>query len=276
MPRGCGGHLKDLIFKMRRYLKLALALASLTLCMALLSACGSSSSTKSENTLKENFIRAKALYDKKDYTAAQLEFEKLTYITRATELEGDVAFYEAQCYFFDEQYLLALDGYQQILRNLPNTPYLKDATFQQAMCLFKLSPPYALDQDYTKQAVQQFQTFIDYYPASDSVKIADANIKTCRNKLAHKDVENAELYFKLRAYKAATIYFTNVIENYIDTDYFEAALLGRIKTHVERSRWADAKTDIDFYKEKFPDKTAAIEGYKNTVAKNLREAELKK
>jgi outer membrane protein assembly factor BamD len=274
MSQRRGGHLNALIFKMKRHLKLVLALTFLTLGAAILSSC--SSSSKGTPTLQENFAKAKALYDKKDYTAAQLEFAKLAYVTRATELEGDVAYYQAQCYFYDEQYLLALDGYQQILRNLPNTPYLKDATFQQAMCLFKLSPPYALDQDYTKQAVQQFQIFIDYYPTSDSVKIADANIKICRNKLAHKDVENAGLYFKLRAYKAATIYYTNVIENFIDTDYFESALLGRIAAYIERSRWADAKADIEFYKEKFPDKVAAIQSYKNIVSKNLREAELKK
>ncbi|MCS7013039.1 MAG: outer membrane protein assembly factor BamD [Chloroherpetonaceae bacterium] len=272
--------------------------------------CGSAQ-TYYDESLRGRFEYAKSLFEQKDYYAAQLEFNKLTYLSRATEYEDDVQFYLAQSYFFYEQYLLAADAYQTLLRNTPSSPYSRIAFFQIAMCYYKLAPIHSLDQEYSKRAIAQFQSYIDTYPAPDSEKVtkeirdlrllaaevedsarratyealiarlvaqlgqldtlrlAEEKIMECRNKLALKALESARQYIQLRAFRAATIYFDEILTNYPDSPYYEEALLGKIETLVVREKWSEAESEIEKYEEKFPEKKYKVEGFKAVVKEQL-------
>jgi outer membrane protein assembly factor BamD len=264
-----------------------------------------------DDSLRGRFEYAKSLYDQKDYYGAQLELNKLTYISRATEYEDDVQFYLAQSYFFYGQYLLAAEAYQTLLRNVPSSPYARIAFFQIAMCYYKLSPVHSLDQEYSHKAIAQFQSYIDTYPVPDSarlaneirdlrllaseatdsarratyealiarlyaqlgqldtLRLAEEKIMECRNKLALKALDAAKQYIQLRAYRAATLYFDEVLTNYPDSPYYEEALLGKIETLIVRERWAEAENEIEKYEEKFPDKKYKVEGSKAFVKEQL-------
>lgn len=272
--------------------------------------CGASN-TYYDDTLKGRFEYAKSLFEQKDYYAAQLEFNKLTYLSRATEYEDDVQFYLAQSYYFYGQYLLAADAYQTLLRNTPSSPYSRIAFFQIGMCYYKLSPVHSLDQEYSKRAIAQFQNYIETYPAPDSEKvareirdlrllaadaedsarratyealiarltaqlgqldtlrIAEEKIMECRNKLALKALESAKQYIQLRAFRAATLYFDEVLTSYPDSPYYEEALLGKIETLVVREKWSEAESEIEKYEEKFPEKKYKVEGFKVVVKEQL-------
>lgn len=256
--------------------------------------------------MRGQFNGALVLFEKKDYTGAQQEFQRLLYIVRATELEDDVQFYLAESHYRDRQFIVALDAYQAVIRNTPASPYAKPAYFQIGMCYTNMSPVYSLDQEQTKLAVQQFQAFIDNYPAPDTLliearilaitesvladssrpaqarqdsvkgleplfrearsqytlldtlRLAEENIKVCRKKLARKMYESALQYVQLETYRAATLYFDNVISGYSDSDYFEPALRGKIDVLMIRSRWADAREAIELYEERFPDRKSAV------------------
>ncbi len=273
---------------------------------------GSQKATGEERTLAAAFAYAKSLYDQKDYTGAQLELSKLSYTSRATELEDDVQFYLAQCYFQNGQYLLAADAYQTLLRNVTSSPYSRAAFFQIGVCYYKLSPMHSLDQEYARRAIQQFQAFLDAYPLPDSaqvakemkdlrelialtsddgrktqyaalitrlesqlgqldtVRLAEEHIRLCREKLALKALEAAEQYIQLRAYKAATIYYDEVLTSYSDSPYYETALLGKIDMLLIRERWAEAKDEIEKYEERFPDRKFRVEGAKAKVKDMLQ------
>lgn len=264
-----------------------------------------------DESLKGRFEYAKSLYEQKDYYAAQLELNKLIYTSRATEYEDDVQFYLAQSYFFYGQYLLAAEAYQTLLRNIPSSPYSRIAFFQIAMCYYKLSPVHSLDQEYSRRAIAQFQSYIDTYPAPDSARIAreiqdlrllaadapdsarratyealigrlqaqlgeldtlrlaEEKIMECRNKLALKALDAAKQYIQLRAYRAATLYFDEVLTSYPDSPYYEEALLGKIETLIVRERWSEAEDEIERYEEKFPDKKYKVEGAKAFVKEQL-------
>ncbi|MDX2129207.1 MAG: outer membrane protein assembly factor BamD [Chloroherpetonaceae bacterium] len=132
------------------------------------------------NTLPDLFAYAKRLYEYGAYSDANLELQKLTYTSRATEYEDDVQFYLGLSYYQNRQFLLSSDAYQTLLRNVPGSPYGKQAFFGIASCYYSLSPTYALDQEYTRRAISQYQAFLETYPPPDSAKIAEEidNLKT--------------------------------------------------------------------------------------------------
>lgn len=270
------------------------------LLVSLVSAC-TSSKTDETLSLPVVFREAQKMYDEEDYLGAQLELSKLTYTSRATEYEDDVQFLLGMSYFKSEQYLLAIDAFQTLMRNVPNSPYAQDAYFQIAECYYKMSPEPQLDQDYTRRAIIQFQGYIDTYPIPDSigvaeeiaeaqellktvqetdkkaqvedvirrlqnklrqferVRLAEARIKVCREKLAKKIFDAAEQYVQLQAYRAATMYYEEVLSKFGDTKYAEPALLGKINALIIREKWEDAEYDINRYADAFPEKQATVE-----------------
>ncbi len=269
--------------------------------LALLVGACTSSKIDEGASLPVAFREAQKMYDEGDYLGAQLELSKLTYTSRATEYEDDVQFLLGMSYFKSEQYLLAVDAFQTLMRNVPSSPYAQEAYFQIAECYYKMSPEPQLDQDYTRRAIMQFQGYIDTYPIPDStgvseeiaeaqellktvqetdkkaqvedvirrlqnklkhlerVKIAEERIAVCRNKLAKKLFEAAEQYVQLQAYRAATMYYEEVLSKFGDTKYAEPALIGKIEALIIREKWEDAEYDINRYADAFPEKRARVE-----------------
>jgi len=273
--------------------------------------CSSVKPPESES-IKDMLDYAIRLYENEDYNDSILELESLTYKSRTTEYEDEVLYYLAQSYFRNEQYLLASDTYKRLLQNISNTPYLKKAYYNLAMCYYNMSPRYSLDQHYTKLAIDQFQIFIDGFPIPDSTIIteqiqelksysdedkrlpeyqsilsklkakyatldtvlqAEKLIRICRNKLARKSFEAAHQYINLRAYKSATIYFDEVILSYSDSPYYEQALLGKIEMLMIRKKWDEALKTIDKYKERFPEKVDSVEDDYEQILIEMRKEE---
>ncbi len=279
------------------------------LLVVLLGACASSK-TDETSSLPVVFREAQKMYDEEDYYGAQLELSKLTYTSRATEYEDDVQFLLGMSYFKSEQFLLAIDAFQTLMRNVPNSPYTQEAYFMIAECYYKMSPVPQLDQDYTRRAVIQYQGYIDTYPIPDStgvaeeiaeakellktvqetdkkaqvedvirrlqnklkhlerVKIAEEHIKICREKLAKKIFDAAEQYIQLQAYRAATMYYEEVLSKFGDTKYAEPALIGKIEALIIREKWEDAEYDINRYADAFPERRTVIE----TMRKKMNNA----
>lgn len=272
--------------------------------------CSSVAPAASES-LPDLFDYARRLYNAEEYQDAILELQKLTYTSRATEYEDDVLFYLAQSYYKSDQYMLALDTYKRLVRNMPGTSYTRTVYFQIAMCYYNMSPRWSLDQEYSKLAIQQFQIFVDGYPAPDSAEVAEQiaelkahtekdssnqqyaslmqkvkqqyglldtlrmaenYIQICREKLARKTFETAEQYVKLRAYKAAGVYYDEVILGYSDSPYYEQALRGKIDVLITRKKWDDALAAIEKYEGIFPEKREQVKGARKDVKDALADS----
>ena len=57
------------------------------------------------------------------------------------------------------------------------------------------SPEPQLDQTGTIKAIEELQGFLDYFPRSDKVSIAQNAIFELQDKLTLKQLQNAQLYF---------------------------------------------------------------------------------
>ena len=138
---------------------------------------------------------------------------------------------------------------------MPTSKFVARARFERAMCYYNLSPVSYLDQTYSRQAIDEFQSFIEYHPTDSLVTLAEGKITEINTKLAKKEYENGITYIHMEYYKAAIVSFDHVLEKYHDSPYAELAQYKKAEVMLMRNRTNDAKTEIEKFLTKYPNST---------------------
>lgn len=219
--------------------------------MIIITVFGCSSDEVEQLSPKVLYDRAVKLYQEEDYYKASKEFSNLSYIAAGTEYEDQAKFYLGMSYYQMESYVLAADAFDQLIKTNAGSSLVPDASYYKALSYYKLSPRASLDQTNAIEAISDFQTFIDYFPAHAKVKDAIEKIAELREKLAKKEYENGVLYMKMEYFKSATNYFQYVMDKYYDTQYAEQANIGKIESLLMRKRYSEMDTEIEKFNEKY-------------------------
>ena len=125
------------------------------------------------------------------------------------------------------------------------SPYIEKTRWRICETLMALSPNYYHDQESSRKAILEIQQFLDDYPSSSYSVDADALIKELRLRLAQKNMETGELYFKLKAYDSAVVAYKIVINDYYDTTYYRDANLEVIRCLVLLGDKEEAERFLD-------------------------------
>lgn len=216
------------------------------------SGCGTSEVTTTLGA-EERFQRGKALFDNEDYLDAINEFKIVTLQHQGSAWADDAQFYLAESHYARGEYQLAALEYGLLRRNMPASPFVPLAQFQLAMSYYQLAPKPNLDQDFTVKAIDAFQAFVDYHPSHEKAVEAEEKIRELVRRLAQKQFDTARLYATMGYYKAAIVYYDDVIERYHDTEFAPRSYLGKAAVLIERKRYEDARREILKYKERFPE-----------------------
>jgi len=232
--------------------------------------CGSS---KPQATLtpEERFAKAKALFDNEDYLEAINEFTVITLQYQGSSFAPDAQYYLGECRFQRGEFLLAAYEYSVLKRSFPANQRVADAQYKLALCYYNLAPKSSLDQQYTRKAIDEFQSFIEYYPAHALAADADQKIKELNGRLAKKQYDSARLYARMAYYRAALASYDVVIEKYHDTEYAPLSYLGKAEILMARDRYTDASAEIERFLERFPNSVlrGRAEDLKRTIEKEL-------
>jgi len=204
------------------------------------------------------------LYNDEDYEQAIQQFQSFLLQYSGSAFNDDAQYYLGMTYFKRGQYLLSAYEFSKLIRNIPASPFVPDAQYMLAESYFQLSPPYQLDQAYTKKAIEELQAFIDFFPANKKVEEAEQKIKTLNEKLAEKDYQSALIYEKMEYENAAIKYYGAVAETYHDTKYAPLSLYHKIMLETKKGLNNDALADISLFVSRYPD---------DTYAKELKETE---
>jgi outer membrane protein assembly factor BamD len=205
-----------------------------------------------KSTPEQMFAKAKALYDDGDYLSAINEFTVLTLQSQGSAVGAESQFYLAECRYQREEYVLAAYEYGVFKRSYAANARVPDAQFKLAMSYYNLSPKFALDQLYTRKAIDEFQTFAEYYPGNPLAVEADQRIKELNTRLAQKQFETARLYVKMEYYRAALLSFDQVIEKYHDTEYAPQAYIEKVDLLMSRERYEEAFSEIKRFISRYP------------------------
>jgi len=227
----------------------------LFLCIAgsiLLESCGASKDAITTDDPETAFLQAKRIYDSREYVDAIDDFSAIKVKFPGSSVSDRIEFYLALSYYKQGEFLLGAYEYESFLKNYPLSSLYSESLYWLGMCYYKLSPKFSVDQDYTRYAIEEFTNFLDKYPADKNATDASARLQELRNKLAYKDYFVAQLYFKMDDYISAGIYYRFVYDNYIDTDWADAAMLGHAESLIELKRYDEAAKVLDKFYKLFP------------------------
>ena len=219
--------------------------------LALLTGCSSSKFTANMSA-DERFNLAKELLDKGDCLPAKTQFQILVLNYPGTQIADKSQFYLAEAHYCIKEYILAAAEYEKMVRNYPQSEFADDAQYKVGMCYYELSPGYALDQQYTMQALIEFQRFLEEYPGSELRLEVERKLTESRYKLAKKEFRNAALYRKLGYCYSAIIYFDEFLKNYYDTEFAEEALFRKGECLIKLERWGEAQEVLEEFVQKYP------------------------
>ena len=146
-----------------------------------------------------------------------------------------------ESYFEDEEYTVATIEYRLLVTNYGYSEYVDKGFFKEALCNYRESPKFELDQTRSIEALSQFEQFVRVFGDSPLVPEAQEYIGEIHKKLAKKDLENAKFYFKGKRYLSAVIYLDKIIDNYPNNEYWvEAKYLKAKAFYIRGERFEEA------------------------------------
>src|SRR6266700_78921 len=105
----------------------------------------------------------------------------------------------------------ALQAYQAVVDKFPNEPVAADAQYQIGYIWFTAARTGTKDPAATTNAKIAFQDFLFRYPNSEKVAQARANLQLLERKQTATSFKVAKFYDKQKNYRAAVIYYNEVI-----------------------------------------------------------------
>jgi len=237
----------------------------------LFSSCSKFAKVMKSKDYEYKLKMADQYFVKKKYRFAQELYNDLFPIYKGSNRFEDIHYKFAYCAYYLKDYLSAEAQFKSFLDYFPNSAKAEEVDFMHALCYFKQSPRYELDQTNTWKAMGQLQTFINTHPGSERNKEAQDIINECYSKLILKDYKSAELYYNLGQYKAAVVCFATLLATYPD-----APNADEFKLWVVRSQYRYASlSEITKQPERFNRVIEEVEDFQDRFpeSKFLKEAE---
>lgn len=229
---------------------------------------------------------ANAYYEKKKFNYAQQLYEELFPIVKGTEKFEGVYFKYAYCAFNQKDFMNAENLFKGFVEVFPTSPRAEEMSYMRAFSYYKQSPKAELDQTNTHKAIGFMQTFINTHQGSPRVKEATEIIDKCRVKLEAKEARNAELYFDVGQFRAAAIAYTNLMNNYPDSEkgdvyklqiihsYYQYAILSVEEKKLDR--YKQVITECNDFMDKYPNSKLVkeVERYLSTSQNTIKETKI--
>lgn len=132
---------------------------------------------------------------------------------------------------------LAIDAYQSVVEKFPNDPLAVDAQYQIGYIWFAATRAGTYDPSAADRARTAFQDFLFRFPKSEKAAQARENLALLDRRLTKGSLEIAKYYDKAKNYRAAVLYYNEVIRQQPGSPESTVA-----KTRIEqlRSKVGDA------------------------------------
>lgn len=211
---------------------------------SLIGACAASDEVVRQPPIDERFRTAMEKFEDEDYEEARKLFEAIVLQDPASDVADDAQYYLAECYFLDGEYHLAAYAYNRV-GSFPNSPFYKVARFKTGDSYYHSSGSFDRDSKETRAAIDHFRSFVTAYSGDSLATLAQGRIRELRNKLARRDFEVAEQYVRLDDPTAALVYYSKVLDEYADTDYYVQAVSGKLASLCSLERAPEARSFAD-------------------------------
>jgi outer membrane protein assembly factor BamD len=202
---------------------------------------------KSTN-IEEKYNYSIKCYNNQEYYKCLPIFEELIGVTRGTGRAEDVFYYYAKTHLAVEDYYLANYYFKSFSKTFSLSPRAEECQFLAAYCSQQVSPESSLDQTDTRNALDEYQLFLDKYPNSALRDSANKAMFKLNKKLEIKDVEITRQYVKTRQYQAAVSRIDRFFAEYPISAYREELLFLSVMSHFEFAKGSIEKKKIDRFR----------------------------
>lgn len=212
---------------------------------ALLTSCGEYNKVLKSTDYNYKFEYAKRAFEQKKYTQAYTLLEDVHTVFRGTPKAEEALYLLALSYYENKDYLNSGSYFKQYYTQYPKGQYTELARYYCGYGYYLDSPDPQLDQSETVKAIEELQAFLDYFPKSDKVSIAQNAIFELQDKLVLKQLQNATLYFNLgnymgNNYESCVITAKNAIKDYPYSKYKE-----QLEFLILKARYNEACESVD-------------------------------
>ena len=230
---------------MKKNLNLIVALLS----TAILSGCGEYNKVLKSTDYNYKYEYAKRAFEEGKYTQAYTILEDIVTVFKGTDKAEESLFLLGMSYYENKDYLSSGSYFRTYYQHYPKGKYAELARFYCGYGYYLDSPETQLDQTGTVKAIEELQNFLEFFPKSDKVSIAQNAIFELQDKLVKKELENATLYYNLgnfmgNNYESAVIVATNALKDYPYSKYKE-----QLELLILKSRFQEANQSTDEKKE---------------------------
>ncbi len=166
----------------------------------------------------------KKYLDEGKYKKARQYFYHLVSFYPGTEEASEGQYLLAKSYFDQNKYELSLLEFEMVIDRYPNSEYVDDAYYFIGWCYLNEAPDLQRDLTLVEVAIDNFETVILDFPLSNRLDEAKEGLLEARTILAKKEFYIAKFYLRSKEYRAAGIYFGDIVENYSETEYVDDSI----------------------------------------------------
>ena len=233
----------------------------------LLASCGEYNKILKSRDAELKYTYAKKYFDEKKYGRTTTLLDEILPTYTGSAKEQEILFLLAQAYFYDKDYTTATQYYTRYYNKFPKGDYTELARFNAAYGLYLDSPDAKLDQTSTIRGIQEFQSFLEYFPQSDKAPEAQDLMFKLQEKLAYKEYLAARLYFNLglymgNNYEACIVTSREALKSYPFSEFTEEFQILIVRSRYELAyysienkkptRYRDLMDEHFNYKNMFP------------------------
>ena len=193
--------------------------------VALAASCSSYDKLLKGNDFAAQYEAAVNYYNERSYTRATQLFENLIMHYHGKENAEDISWYYAMSLMNgDKDYYSAGYQFKGFFKRFPYSERAEEALYLSATCKYNQSPDYYLDQRLTKEAIAEYESFVDRYPNSLHIPEINSRLDELRGKLMQKDYDIAYSYYLTEQYNAAYVSLQSFLNNYPESPLREQAM----------------------------------------------------
>lgn len=218
--------------------------------------CSPFEKVKKSSDVNLKLTKANEYYDKKWFMRANELYHDLLPVLRGTKNYEQLFYRYAYTFYYQKDYPTAALYFKNFTEYFPTSRDAEECEFMHALCLVKMAPKSNLDQTNTIKSMEALQAFINTHPDSKRLPEANQYIDESRKKLEDKEAGAARLYYNISHYKAASIAYKEVINQYPESpnvDYYQFMVVKALYEYASISipeRQAERYVNaVDAYKE---------------------------
>ncbi|MFO7659854.1 MAG: outer membrane protein assembly factor BamD [Candidatus Cloacimonadaceae bacterium] len=206
---------------------------------------------KVDYTPETKMAKANELFAQKKYAKAAVLYEEISFEKKSAT--SAVALMRlADSYFNMNKFIDARLKYTMMTNSYPDYPDIETAFFRIGVCYYEESLPAQYDQTETAQSIEAFRIFIDKFPGSKYYPDALEYIRKAQNKIIEKKYYNGYIYYKMKDYSSALMYFKEIIMLGNQTEIDRRSLYYATRISLKHKNETDAYDFWNRLKTKYP------------------------